>query len=136
MFEIDVSSNAVRATGNLVARLQDIKPPLAETGALLERKAKLRFAKQKDPTGKPWAPLRPATLKRKKTKAILRETGSLAASIAFAVSGNEVRVKPSVAYGIFLQTGTRKMEPRPFMGFEADDSQKIGQIFRDHLEGK
>jgi len=138
MFEIDVTDSAVKATGNLVARLQDLNAPLGETGALLERKAKLRFTKQQDPGGKPWAPLQPATLKRKKTKAILRETGSMAASIAFNVSGDEVRVKPSVSYSIFHQVGApgRKLPARPFMGFEADDAAQIGQIFRDHLEGR
>jgi len=153
MFEIDVTDSAVKATGNLVSRLQDLSAPLGESGALLERKAVIRFVKQQDPGGKPWAPLRPETLAKKKTGftyrnkqrviipskfrgTILRETGSLAASIAFAVSGNEVRVKPSVDYGIFGQLGTRKQAARPFMGFEADDAAQIGQIFRDHLEGR
>jgi phage virion morphogenesis protein len=141
MFEIDVSSSAVRAADNLVARLQNLNAPLAETGALLERKAKQRFTKQQDPSGKPWAPLQPATVREKKrlgkSSSILSRDKILAASIAFNVSGSEVRVKPSVEYGIFHQTGTRKGLPaRPFMGFEADDAPRIGQIFRDHLEGR
>lgn len=142
MFEIDVTSSAVRATDNLVAKLQNLNAPLAETGAYLERKAKLRFLAQKDPSGKPWAPLKPATIAEKKrlgkSSNILSRDKILAASIAFNVSGNEVRVKPSVEYGIFHQVGApgRKLPARPFMGFEADDGANIGQIFRDHLEGK
>ncbi|MBD1918898.1 MULTISPECIES: phage virion morphogenesis protein [Cyanophyceae] len=140
MFEIDVSSSAVRAADNLVARLQNLNAPLAKTGALLENKAKKRFQSQKDPGGKPWAPLKPATVAEKKrlgkASSILTRDALLSASIAFNVSGNEVRVKPSEEYGIFHQTGSKKALPaRPFMGFEADDPDKIGQIFRDHLEG-
>ena len=141
MFEIDVTASAVRATGNLVGRLQNFNGPLGETGALLENKAKNRFTTQKDPGGKPWAPLKPATIREKKKQgkstSILSRDKLLAASIAFNVSGNEVRVKPSEEYGIFHQTGSKKGLPaRPFMGFEADDADRIGQIFRDHLEGR
>ena len=169
MLEIDVTDSAVKATGNLVGRLQNFNGPLGETGALLERKAKNRFTSQKDPSGKPWKPLAASTVAAKKqlgkSSSILSSDKILANSIFFNVSGNEVRVKPSVDYGIFHQLGTKayKIRPknakalafmaaggmafaksvnhpglpaRPFMGFEADDADKIGQIFRDHLEGR
>ncbi|PZO39563.1 MAG: phage virion morphogenesis protein [Shackletoniella antarctica] len=110
-------------------------------GAFLERQAKLRFLKEQDPAGKPWAPLRPATVREKKrsgkSSAILSRDKFLAASIFYNVSGSEVRVKPSEEYGIFHQVGNskRNLPARPFMGFEPGDAEKIGQIFRDHLEG-
>lgn len=141
MFEIDVTDSAVRAADNLVARLQNLNAPLAETGAYLENRAKDRFQFQKDPSGKPWAPLRPATVAEKKrlgkSSNILTRDALLSASIAFAVSGNEVRVKPSEDYGIFHQLGVKKrnLPARVFMGFESSDPDRIGQIFRDHLEG-
>lgn len=151
MFEIDVTSNAVQATRGLLKRLRNFGPALSEVGAYLELKAKRRFINEVAPNGTPWAPLKPSTLRRKKTRGyairdkkkvkiqhptvILRETGGLAASIGFNVSGDEVRVAPALKYGIFHQTGTTKMTARPFMGFEEDDANRIGQIFKDHVEG-
>jgi phage virion morphogenesis protein len=166
VFEIDVSTNGVRAFDDLAEKLQSLRAPLAETGALLERKAKQRFRTQKAPDGTPWEPLAPSTLAekrlRKKPTGILSREGLLAASIAFNVSGNEVRVKPSQEYGIYHQTGTKPykirakrgrlryytdqgwrssaevnhpgLPARPFMGFEPDDPEQIAQIFADHLE--
>ena len=135
MLEIDVSTNGVRALDEVQSRLKNFRPALGEVGAYLERKAQLRFKMQRDPTGKPWADLKPATWARKKTKMILQEStsGGLLGSIAFNVGADEVRIKPSAEYGIFHQTGTKNMVARPFMGFEPDDAGRITQIFEDHL---
>ena len=135
MLEIDVSTNSVRAVDEVQAKLRNFRPALGEVGAYLERKAQQRFKQQRDPTGKPWADLKPATWARKKTRMILQEStsGGLLGSSAFNVGADEVRIKPSAKYGIFHQTGTKNMGARPFMGFEPDDAGRIAQIFEDHL---
>ena len=133
MFEIDLSTDNNLAA--LARKLSSYQQPLEETGAYLENRAKTRFLTQKDPTGKAWAPLRPSTLRRKKTRAILRETGVMAASISWLVSGATVRVRPSVDYALLHQLGAKRMPARPFMGFESGDPAAIGKIFRGYIEG-
>ena len=140
MITIDISGNAVQATDEYIARLQDVRPALAEAGAYLEGKAKDRFLKEQDPEGRPWAKLSPLTLARKRgskfPSAILREQGILASSVAFRVSKTQVRVGSGIEYGAWHQTGTRNMPARPWLGFERDDPDTIAQFFADHLEGR
>lgn len=135
MLDVNVSTNGVQALEDVQRRLKNLRPALGQVGTYLERKAKVRFVKEQTPDGSKWAPLKPSTLSRKKTRAILRETGNLVNSIAFTVGTDEVRIKPSAEYGIFHQTGTRKMVARPFMGFEPDDEANIGEIFQDYIGG-
>jgi phage virion morphogenesis protein len=135
MLEITIQGQGFAKIDQLASRLQNLEQPLAEVGAYLERKAKLRFVTESDPSGKKWAPLRPSTLRYKKTNAILRETGAMAASIAFNVSRNAVTVKPSVDYAIFHQTGAARMAARPIMGFEAGDPEAIAGIISGYLGG-
>jgi len=139
MFEIDVEANALRATDDLIARLRNPEKALGEVGAYLEGKAKQRFLQEKDPQGNPWAPLAPSTIADKQRRGaplkILRDRGILMSSIAFRVSGAEVRVGTSQEYAIWLQKGTGKMPSRPFMGFEPTDADAIAGIFRRHIQG-
>ena len=101
----------------------------------MERETRLNFARESDPDGKPWTPLRPSTLRRKRTRAILRETGSLAASVMMqGPSGRRVRIVVGVAYGIYHQTGTVRMAQRKILGISEDRHvPKIRQIFERHF---
>jgi phage gpG-like protein len=122
----------------------------------------MRFVTQTAPDGSKWAPLSANTLASKKTRAILRESGGLAASIGFRVTGNAVIVKPSMDYAIFHQLGTKPytirpkrkkllafqaagglafakevnhpgIPARPFMGFEAGDADAITKILAGYI---
>jgi phage virion morphogenesis protein len=130
----DISLEGSTANFDRVAKLlSNPAPALGEIGGYLERQAKMRFVTQTAPDGSKWAPLRPSTLRYKKTKAILRESGAMAASITFRVAGNAVILKPSVDYAIFHQLGTKRMEARPIMGFEADDAEAISKILAKYI---
>lgn len=111
MLEFEIDLSAIRAIGETAKRLQDFRAPLAESGAWLERSTKDRFDKEEDPEGKPWAPLAKSTLQKKKTRAILRESGILAASITTrGLRPNEVRVGTSIFYGIYHQEGVKPFQ--------------------------
>lgn len=133
MFDITIGGEGFSQFNDLARKLKTLEQPLGEVGAYLERKAKLRFVAETAPDGRKWAALRPSTLRYKKTRTILRESGAMAASIAFKVSRNAVTVKPSVNYAIYPQLGTDRMPARPFMGFEPSDPQAIAQIIADYL---
>lgn len=137
MFEISIQGQGFSQFDDLAGKLKSLDRPLGEVGAFLERKAKLRFVAESAPDGTKWAALRPSTLRYKKTRTILRETGAMSASIAFRVSGNAVIVKPSVDYAIYHQLGApaRNLPARPFMGFGAGDPEAIAQIIADYLGG-
>lgn len=123
------------ALGTLGKKAEDLRRPMREAGMFMERELKLGFAKESDPDGAPWAPLKPSTLRQKRSGAILRETSALAGSIALqSVSSSNVRVGSSgVAYGIYHQTGTSKMVARKFIGIGDRHIPKIRKIFERHF---
>ena len=123
------------ALQKLIAKTKDFRSALDEAGLYMERETKLNFAREQSPEGDAWAGLAESTLRYKRTSSILRETGSLVASIAkSAASSTEVRITAGTAYGIFHQEGTSKMPARPFIGLSDKHRQEITRIFERHLE--
>lgn len=117
-------------------KLHDLQKPFTEAGLYMERQLKTNFARQAAPDGKPWAQLKPATLRRKKSRAILRETSALMGSVQFESATNTgATVVAGAEYGIYHQFGTRKMAARPFMGFSPAHLPQIEKIFEAYLSG-
>jgi phage virion morphogenesis protein len=67
MLTIEVDDREVRrALEQLSRRVQDMSPVMRAIGADMERRMLERFETQTDPTGRRWAPLKPATPAAKK----------------------------------------------------------------------
>lgn len=125
------------ALEKLAKRIKNLQPAVFQAGLYMERETKLNFAKQADPDGNPWAPLKPSTLRRKRTRAILRETSTLAAGISLTSATKTQAIIQATAgseYGIYHQTGTKKMAQRKFIGIGDRHIPKITKIFESYLE--
>lgn len=114
--------------------MDNLSVPTKEATLYMERQTKLNFAKQSDPDGAPWAVLSPSTLARKKTNAILRETSTLVNSVNSESSAKEGRVFATTGYGLYHQTGTTKMPQRKFLGFGAEDVDRIPKFYTEYLD--
>lgn len=135
--QIDVKREG-KALERLARKIDNMQVPMREAGLYMERETKLGFARQSDPDGNPWAPLKPATLRRKRTRSILRETSTLAAGISLTSATKTratIQATAGSEYGIFHQTGTSKMAQRQFIGIGDRHRPKIRQIFEDYLNG-
>lgn len=51
------------------------------------------------------------------------DTGNLKGSISSDVRGLEATIGPTASYGVFLETGTSRMAPQPYMGPATDRRQ-------------
>lgn len=131
---------AIKITGNAIQIVGKVKSNLtpASTQQFIRKavnyqvfSTKQNFVKESDPDGKKWAPLKATTLKRKRSGKILRETSRLINSIQPQVLNAKGIVRATTAYGIFHQTGTRKMAKRQFLGIGKEDEQKITKIAED-----
>lgn len=136
MIEFEIKADAlIEKLKAAQKKLDNLQKPLREAGLYMERETKLNFARQSSPEGAAWAALKPSTLRRKRSGAILRETSALMGSVAFqGASNTEARVGAGTEYGIYHQKGTSKMAARPFIGIAGRHQPKIEQIFEQYLQ--
>jgi hypothetical protein len=127
-FDVDVdvtidASSFKSFMKELKVTVSDMSPPFREYGQYLRKETEQQFIKEVDPDGKPWAPLKPSTLLRKKTAFKLRETYEMSKSFFVEVD------KKSFSYGlkdpkyVHHHYGTRKMVARPVIG---DNNERRG----------
>lgn len=112
-----------------------LRNPLRDAGLYMVRETISNFTGEHDPDGRPWAPLAASTLARKKTSTKLRETGAMAAANRLYVGGKTARIKNSIDYAIWHQTGTKRMPQRQFLGIsESRHVPNIQKIFQSWID--
>jgi phage gpG-like protein len=100
----------------LKVSVSNMSPPFKEYARYIKSETEGQFLKELDPDGKPWKPLAPSTLRRKKTSFILRETFEMSKSFFTEVDNN------SVVYGLkdpkyqYHHTGTSRLPARVVIG--------------------
>lgn len=149
-FTIEVDSGRlVEVLSDAVRRLEDPRPLLEVVGSTLESNAGQRFVSKTDPAGAPWVPLLPQTLKRKKGRGSLLQSGratggTLLESLTHNVFPGELAVEVGFGerHARFHETGTRHMPARPLLSadFEAgllgqQDQDDVLEDVRVYLNG-
>jgi phage virion morphogenesis protein len=118
--EID-DREVIAALAKLQRRVQNMSPVMRAIGADMERRMLERFETQTDPTGRKWAPLKPATLAAKKGRgAILYHHGTLMDSRNSQDDARSVRWGFGQKYAAFHEFGTKKMPRRGLLFGNAD----------------
>ena len=118
----------------LARRTANLSPAMAQAAAYMERQTRLNFAKESDPDGAAWAGLAPSTLRRKRSGAILRESGELVKSISSSSSDKQARVfSPGPDYNIYHQQGTSRMPARVFIGIGEQHKEPVIRIVKNYL---
>ena len=140
-----------RALDRLQAAGADLRPVMEDIGAHLVDTTRERFSTQTDPDGAAWAPLSPATKKRKKRNVgkVLTEEGTLRHQIVYRADSDSVVVGSPTIYAGTHQFGakqgafgsTSKGSPipwgdipaRPIFGLSDDDEREVAALILDHL---
>ncbi len=105
-----------------LAELEDIPSRIAgEVADGITEEIRTQFDAGLDAYGRPWEPLLPSTVKRKKgDRRILRRTDVLSSeTVARPTAGAGIEIT-SVDYGVFHQGGTVNMVPRPILPDEGE----------------
>lgn len=133
VYEVTLTQNtAVQALTSLDGI--DWEAPLRESNIYMERITLNRFARETDPDGRPWTPLKPSTLKQKKSGTILREKSILVNATSSRVVGDTGYIENPTSYGGLHQRGTKFLPKREFLGFGRRDIARINTFFRKHIE--
>lgn len=112
---VDIDARAVLETLNeLQLRMSDLTPVMQQIGNDIKTEVELTFTDQKDPYGRPWAPLSEVTLNRRRqgtgsgVDSILRNTGILANSFQVLADADSVLVGTGIPYASTHQFGARQ----------------------------
>ena len=90
-----------------------------------------RFENEVDPDGNKWKRRKVETNKTRGRK-ILHNTGQLK-RVTYIAGKGFVKIGAWVDYGVFHQSGTKKMPARPFLGINKDDYEEITEILTNQL---
>ena len=139
-------------------RFQDLTPAFKNIGEYMIRERDELFRDEKDPEGRPWAPLAESTkysiLRKKKTakqmarslagKKILTQDHHLKRTV-YKAGTDQVVISPdktSQAYAVIHQLGGKAgrgrkvtIPARPHLGFNAENKKEFIEIIKDHLMG-
>ena len=129
----------VAALNRLIDKPERIEPALREIGEHLIESTQNRTAKQVDPNGEAWAPLSPKTIKQKaksgQSNKILRGLGSLADTLNYQISQNQLAFGSNMEYAATHQFGrlSANIPQRELIGLSSDDNIEILEILTLHL---
>lgn len=144
--DVRFDSQAVEAAlERLANRTTSARPAMADIGEYLQRAVDDRFRAERDPENRPWAPLQPSTLRRKRNDKILTERGGpgLRGSIHYRADDDRLQQGTNKVYAAIHQFGGSSGMPpgpaaipaRPYLGIGRDDEDEIATILLDHLDG-
>lgn len=103
----------------------NLEPAFRDFGNYIKKETDAQFQKEIDPNGKPWEPLKPATIARKKTPYKLRETFFMFNAVYFKAG------RTNFEFGIkdpkyqFHHFGTNKMPARVVIGIPSNRRKKL-----------
>lgn len=134
----------------LLGRLNALGQPrrqaegLANIGGLIESQTRARFDERTSPEGDPWAAWSEGyAATRKKGQTLLVASGGFRDSIAWDLTGEELRVGSNMVYAALHQAGgTDDMAPgaaavpaRPYLGLSDENVREIEDAMGDWIEG-
>lgn len=126
---IEALKRLEQAGGDLTAAFNVI-------GNKLLRTHKERFNQQRDPEGKPWAPLSPKYRARKKRNQdkILVLHGYLSGLLRYQAGADRLELGTDRIQGATHQFGDpkRNIPARPFLGLSDDDRRMILEVIQSH----
>lgn len=124
---------------SMIRKVKNLRPLLKQFQVLMIRSLDLNFRYEGRP--RKWAPLQKATMKRKRSTGILKDTGRLRLSVSMETArGNitrftsdSLKMGTSIPYAKFLQEGTKHMPARPFVIIQNEDAEQMEILTGSYL---
>ncbi len=111
----------IRQMQAVAERTKNLRPALIPLAAEAEQNVDDCFTQQRDQTGRPWAPLKPATLAAKAARGqpadILIATGKLRDSAQVTAGFQQMTWTMKQPYAVFHESGTARMPARRMLPF-------------------
>ncbi|MCW7554442.1 phage virion morphogenesis protein [Endozoicomonas gorgoniicola] len=119
----------------------DYNDLLEQIGGMVESQTQRRLSEEKEaPEGSPWEPLSDDRATRKSewsSGGMLEYQGHLLDSIAYQVSGDEVKIGTGLIYGAIHQLGGepvgKPIPARPYLGLSSDNENELNEVIEAWL---
>ena len=146
VFEVSMAP-LLQAVSRALSQAENPRSLLQNIGARLELNINQRFIDKVDPDGHAWLPLAPKTVAmklkaNKSTSNLLIDSVLLVDSVGYNVGDDWVEVGVAESYGIFHETGTRRMPRRSFLlgdfnagRLGAGDESDVLDVINEYLAG-
>lgn len=144
IIEIIEPAPVIDAFNRLISAGQDMRPIMDAIGMEMESCVSARFKSKTDPSGSPWAPWKPSTVKnypKDGRRKLLDRYNDMLGSLSHQVDGNSVFVGFGQPYAQYHEFGTSKMDRRGMLTADpaagtlgAGDEEAIVGILRAALE--
>lgn len=138
MIEIQVTSQSVMdALNRLIQRGQDMHPVMDAIGQRMEERVSNRFESKTDPSGHPWAPWKPSTVKsypKNGNRSLLDRYGDMLNSLSHQADATSVRIGFGQPYAAYHELGTSKMQRRGMLTADPQTGELGQEDERDILE--
>ncbi|APT75287.1 hypothetical protein LN42_01940 [Marinitoga sp. 1137] len=137
--EIKINDKDLKKKLNsLMKKTNDLSPVMKDAALIMKQSVLKNFDEQGTENGK-WKDLSKSTKEHKKRKKgtaypILVDSGKLKKSFNTSYTKYTAKVWTGVKYGVYHQTGTRKMPKRPFMHIRDEHIEIIKKIILKYLE--
>lgn len=132
------------AFNRLIAAGENPHAILGAIGMELESRTSARFETKTDPSGAPWAPWKPSTVKsypKDGNRKLLDRYNDMLGSLSHQVEGDSVFIGFGQPYAVYHEFGTRKMVRRGMLTADpaagtlgAGDEEAIVDVLRAALE--
>lgn len=107
---------------------KNMAPAFRDFADYMRKETENQYATETDPEGRPWAPLKPSTIKRKKTPYKLRETLVMYNSIGVNVTDEKFIFAIKDDKYKYHHTGTSKMPARVVLAITNDRRKKANEF--------
>jgi phage gpG-like protein len=135
------AAEVIAALNGVIYRAEHPRPVLDRIGEHAASRVMLSIMSDKDdPEGRAWPEWQPSTRSQREAKGnaglgLLWDRGDLLASIGVNVKRNEVQIGTNAAHAGYLQSGTRRMAARPFLGWSKQDMQIADRWVGQYIMG-
>lgn len=119
----------------LITAANNLKPLWEDFGEHLIEPHESAWEAGRSPEGDAWAPLKPASWKRKTSQRMLYEEGDMLSGLVVQPSETELEFGLSNEKAVWHHFGTsRGLPARPLVGLSADDKAYLVDLIEDHIE--
>lgn len=136
IYSLILDDNRLQGAFQRLIRLgRDLRPVWQDFGETLVHPHQSAWSAGRTPDGDPWAPLAPATWRRKRSERMLYEEGDMLRGLVVEATADALTWGLEDEKSPWHHFGTARLPARPLVGMPIDGQRNLVDLLEDHIEG-